>query len=93
MTLCWGRDKKEKLGRTSAKRLRLKRTQPERRASSLSPRCPLSDGNVPVIVSDKITALTPDTFWLGGGETDLKMSFRADAFLAATDAFVVDCTY
>ena len=54
---------------------------------------PLGEGNVPVIVSDKIMALTPDTFWLGGGESDLKMSFQKDAFLAATDAFVVDCTY
>jgi len=49
---------------------------------------------IPVMISDKVLALTPDAvFWLGGGETDLKMSFRAAAFVAATDAFVVDCTY
>lgn len=53
----------------------------------------LVDGDVPVIISDAIMALSPDAFWLGGGETDLKMSFSTDAFLAATDAFVVDCTY
>jgi prolyl-tRNA editing enzyme YbaK/EbsC (Cys-tRNA(Pro) deacylase) len=48
---------------------------------------------MPVIISDKIVGLDPGVFWLGGGEPDLKMSFRADAFTAATDAFVVDCTY
>lgn len=53
----------------------------------------LADDDVPVILSDAIAALRPDVFWLGGGETDLKMSFRADDFLAATGAFVADCTH
>ena len=46
-----------------------------------------------VIVSDRVLGLDPDVFWLGGGEPDLKMGVKADAFVDAVNAFVVDCTY
>lgn len=50
--------------------------------------------NVPVIVSDAVAALHPDdAIWLGGGEPDLKMCLHPQDLIAATDAFVVDCTY
>ena len=37
--------------------------------------CPFGcvDAKMPVIFSDKITRLAPDTFWLGAGEVDLKI--------------------
>ena len=51
---------------------------------------------LPIVVSHRIAALSPDVFWLGAGETDLKVGLRAPEFAAAyADApvFVVDCTF
>ncbi|CAI7834701.1 unnamed protein product [Closterium sp. NIES-53] len=48
---------------------------------------------IPVIISDRILALRPRYFWMGGGEVDLKLAMAADDFLSLLNPYVVDCTY
>lgn len=51
------------------------------------------DAKMPVIFSDKITRLAPDTFWLGAGEVDLKIGMSAAHFVDAAKPYVADITY
>ena len=51
------------------------------------------DAKMPVIFSDKITRLAPDTFWLGAGEVDLKIGMSAAQFVDAAKPYVADITY
>lgn len=57
--------------------------------------CPFGcvDAKMPVIFSDKITRLAPDTFWLGAGEVDLKIGMSAARFVDAAKPYVADITY
>ena len=57
--------------------------------------CPFGcvDAKMPVIFSDKITRLAPDTFWLGAGEVDLKIGMSAAHFVDAAKPYVADITY
>jgi prolyl-tRNA editing enzyme YbaK/EbsC (Cys-tRNA(Pro) deacylase) len=51
---------------------------------------------LPIVLSHRIAGLSPDLFWLGAGETDLKVGLRAPEFVAAyADApvFVADVTF
>eukprot|EP01016_Furgasonia_blochmanni_P048748 TRINITY_DN7310_c0_g1_i1.p1 TRINITY_DN7310_c0_g1~~TRINITY_DN7310_c0_g1_i1.p1 ORF type:complete len:314 (+),score=59.94 TRINITY_DN7310_c0_g1_i1:98-943(+) len=50
---------------------------------------------MPVILSDKITKLSPQCFWLGGGDVDLKIRISVDEFLTKNDldVFVCDVVY
>ncbi|KAI8476137.1 MAG: YbaK/prolyl-tRNA synthetase-like protein [Monoraphidium minutum] len=51
---------------------------------------------VPIILSHRITQLTPDFFFMGGGEVDLKLGLSAADFAAAyagQPLMVADCTY
>ena len=52
----------------------------------------LKDTTVPIVLSHKVAELQPDFFWLGGGEVDLKLGFRASDFVDAYKPFIVDCT-
>jgi hypothetical protein len=52
----------------------------------------LKDTTLPIVLSHKIAELQPDFFWLGGGEVDLKLGFRAADFIQAYKPFVIDCT-
>lgn len=47
---------------------------------------------LPIIMSDRIAALQPPVFWLGGGEADLKVCLPVERFVEAYGATVVDCT-
>ena len=51
-----------------------------------------SKTQLPIVVSDKISQLTPDFFWLGAGETDLKLGMSFAAFKAAYKPKIIDCT-
>lgn len=48
---------------------------------------------VPIILSHKITQLSPSFFWMGGGEQDLKLGITVEDFLQGYEPSVVDCTY
>lgn len=48
---------------------------------------------LPIIMSHKIAALKPDFFFLGGGEVDLKVGFKASEFIKQYQPYVVDCTF
>ncbi|CAN8324795.1 unnamed protein product [Cochlearia groenlandica] len=48
--------------------------------------------DIPVILDEAITKLKPDFFWLGGGETDLKLGIRTSEFLDFVKPFVVSCS-
>lgn len=48
---------------------------------------------LPIIISDKITQLQPEFFWLGGGEVDLKLGLKVSEFLREYKPFVASCTY
>lgn len=48
---------------------------------------------VPIILSHRIVDLSPDFFWMGGGEVDLKVGLRTGDFLRAYNPIVADCTY
>ncbi|KAK3267384.1 hypothetical protein CYMTET_24054 [Cymbomonas tetramitiformis] len=49
--------------------------------------------DIPIILSQHIAEISPDFFWLGGGDTDLKLGMRAPEFVSAFKPFVCDCTY
>ena len=51
-----------------------------------------SKTQLPIVVSDKISQLTPDFFWLGAGETDLKLGMSFAAFKEAYRPMIIDCT-
>eukprot|EP00887_Chlorella_sp_A99_P000460 scaffold17.g460.t1 len=48
---------------------------------------------LPVVLSHRIMQLSPDFFWIGAGEVDLKVGMSATEFVKAYGAFVIDCTY
>eukprot|EP00899_Mesostigma_viride_P007489 jgi/Mesvir1/16741/Mv15123-RA.1 len=55
--------------------------------------CPVGMATqIPVILSDRITKLEPNFFWMGGGEVDLKLCCDVKEFIAAVNPFIVDCT-
>jgi len=47
---------------------------------------------IPLIISHRIPALSPDFFWLGSGEVDLKVGFSAAKFMEAYEPYVADVT-
>ncbi|KAL9249378.1 hypothetical protein AKJ16_DCAP04163 [Drosera capensis] len=47
---------------------------------------------IPVILDEAIVNLSPDFFWLGGGEVDLKMGIRTTEFIDFVKPFIVKCT-
>ena len=57
--------------------------------------CPFgcAERRMPVILSDKIVALEPQTFWLGAGEIDLKVGMSAADFVERAEPHVTDITY
>ncbi|GAQ80918.1 hypothetical protein KFL_000660120 [Klebsormidium nitens] len=48
--------------------------------------------DIPVILSDAITTLSPPFFWLGAGEVDLKLGLEVSEFVDAIKPFIADCT-
>ncbi|KFK26533.1 hypothetical protein AALP_AA8G261300 [Arabis alpina] len=48
--------------------------------------------DIPVILDEAITKLSPDFFWLGGGEIDLKLGVRTSEFLDFVKPFIVPCS-
>jgi prolyl-tRNA editing enzyme YbaK/EbsC (Cys-tRNA(Pro) deacylase) len=47
---------------------------------------------LPLLLSDRVAALSPDEFWLGAGEVDLKLGLSATEFVRAYAPTVLDCT-
>ena len=47
---------------------------------------------MPVVLAAPIAALTPDLFWMGGGQVDLKLAIRVGDFVRAYGARVADVT-
>ncbi|KAF8060054.1 hypothetical protein HT031_004993 [Scenedesmus sp. PABB004] len=48
---------------------------------------------LPVVLSHRIPALRPDFFFIGAGETDLKVGLSAAEFVDRYRPFVLDCTH
>ncbi|KAL8153785.1 hypothetical protein V2J09_011545 [Rumex salicifolius] len=48
--------------------------------------------NIPVILDEAITKLSPNFFWLGGGEVDLKMGIQTSDFIRLVDPFICSCS-
>lgn len=48
--------------------------------------------DIPVILDEAITKLSPDFFWLGGGETDLKWGMKTSEFIKFVKPFIVGCS-
>ncbi|OMO59678.1 hypothetical protein CCACVL1_24671 [Corchorus capsularis] len=48
--------------------------------------------DIPVILDEAIVKLSPDFFWLGGGETDLKLGIRTSEFINFVKPFIVSCS-
>ncbi|XP_047327516.1 uncharacterized protein LOC124931164 [Impatiens glandulifera] len=48
--------------------------------------------DIPVILDEAIVKLTPDFFWLGGGEIDLKLGIKTSEFINSVKPFVVRCS-
>ncbi|KAK7265917.1 hypothetical protein RJT34_33542 [Clitoria ternatea] len=48
--------------------------------------------DIPVILDEAIVKLTPDFFWLGGGEVDLKLGIRASQLIKILNPFIVICS-
>ncbi|KAI4377907.1 hypothetical protein MLD38_015463 [Melastoma candidum] len=48
--------------------------------------------DIPVILDEAIVKLHPDFFWLGGGETDLKLGIRTSEFIDFARPFIVSCS-
>ncbi|GER28038.1 YbaK/prolyl-tRNA synthetase-related family protein [Striga asiatica] len=46
----------------------------------------------PVILDEAIVKLTPDFFWLGGGEIDLKLGIRTSEFIDYVKPFIINCS-
>lgn len=56
--------------------------------------CPVGNiVNVPIILSKRITELSDDFIWLGGGDPTLKLGFSASEFIEKFKPFVVDVTH
>ena len=49
--------------------------------------------DIPIIMSDRISSLTPAFLWLGGGHKDVKFGCPVEQLLSATGATVADITY
>lgn len=47
---------------------------------------------VPIILSHKIAQLEPRSFFLGGGEVDLKLELNTDEFIKIFNPYVTDIT-
>lgn len=45
-----------------------------------------------VILDEAIQKLSPDFFWLGGGEIDLKLGIRTTEFINFVKPFIVSCS-
>lgn len=45
-----------------------------------------------VILDEAIVKLSPDYFWLGGGEVDLKLGIRTSKFINFVKPFIVSCS-
>ena len=45
---------------------------------------------VQIILSKAIVDLSPDFFWLGGGEVDLKLGIQTSQFIDLLNPFIVD---
>jgi len=45
-----------------------------------------------VILDEAIVKLTPDFFWLGGGEVDLKLGIRTSQLIKFINPFIVNCS-
>ncbi|KAL5551133.1 hypothetical protein UlMin_001309 [Ulmus minor] len=48
--------------------------------------------DIPVILDEAIAKLSPDFFWLGGGEIDLKLGIRTSEFINFVKPFIVSCS-
>ncbi|XP_021831953.1 uncharacterized protein LOC110771898 [Prunus avium] len=48
--------------------------------------------DIPVILDEAIQKLSPDFFWLGGGEIDLKLGIRTSEFINFVKPFIVSCS-
>ncbi|KAK9716402.1 hypothetical protein RND81_06G230300 [Saponaria officinalis] len=48
--------------------------------------------DIPVILDEAIVKLSPDYFWLGGGEVYLKMGVRTSEFIRFTKPFIFSCS-
>ncbi|KAL2926458.1 3-ketodihydrosphingosine reductase TSC10 [Bienertia sinuspersici] len=48
--------------------------------------------NIPVILDEAIMKLSPDFFWLGGGEVNLKMGIRTSEFIRFVKPFIFSCS-
>ncbi|XP_028762594.1 uncharacterized protein LOC114720999 [Neltuma alba] len=48
--------------------------------------------DIPVILDEAIVKLTPDFFWLGGGEVDLKLGIRTSQLIRFINPFIVSCS-
>ncbi len=47
---------------------------------------------IPIVMSDKITKLSPAYFWLGGGHADCKLRVDTNEFIHTVNPFVTDFT-
>lgn len=45
-----------------------------------------------VILDEAIVKLSPDYFWLGGGEIYLKMGIRTSEFIQFVNPFIFSCS-
>ncbi|KAK6158004.1 hypothetical protein DH2020_005318 [Rehmannia glutinosa] len=48
--------------------------------------------DIPVILDEAIVKLSPDFFWLGGGEIDLKLGIRTSEFIDYLKPFIINCS-
>lgn len=48
--------------------------------------------DIPVILDEAIAKLSPDYFWLGGGEVHLKMGIRTSEFIQFVKPFIFSCS-
>ncbi|XP_023538668.1 uncharacterized protein LOC111799544 [Cucurbita pepo subsp. pepo] len=48
--------------------------------------------DIPVILDEAIAKLSPDYFWLGGGEVDLKLGIRTSEFINFVKPFIIKCS-
>lgn len=48
--------------------------------------------DIPIILDEAIVKLTPEFFWLGGGEVDLKLGIRTSEFINFVKPFIVSCS-
>ncbi|GAV91808.1 LOW QUALITY PROTEIN: YbaK domain-containing protein, partial [Cephalotus follicularis] len=48
--------------------------------------------DIPVILDEAIAKLDPDFFWMGGGETDLKLGLKISEFINIVKPFIVSCS-